>query len=157
VHGHSHAPPMQGDREWPWLSACYCGPDRKWAAYVHMPLHKQMRDMAAGDAYGGFRMGSRVASMGAEANSAGVQRVWLLSRLRLQERGHRHLLMGAQVDVSRIGARFARPAPLGKASDVATQLTSRANVFAEYSIGPPSSCTTLHVAVEGALLVVPLV
>lgn len=118
-----------------------------------MPLHKNMRDMAAHHAYGGVRIGSRVASIGAEASSAGLQSLWFLSKLNLQQQGTRHVLMGAQFDVTRIGAQYARPALFGRLSDVVTQLSSRANVFAEYTLGPPSSSTTIHIAVdEGRML-----
>ena len=112
-----------------------------------------MRDLAAHHAYGGFRIGSKVASLGTEATREGLQSIWFLSKLQLHEKGGRNLLMGAQFDVSSFGARYARPAAFGRLSDAVTQLSSKANVFAEYTLGPPSSSTTLHVAVdEGRLL-----
>lgn len=119
-----------------------------------MPLHKNMRDMAAHNAYGGFRVGSSVASLGTEANSQGLQSIWFLSKLQLHEKGNQRLLMGAQVDMSSLDmrARYARPAPLARLSDAVTQLSSKANVFAEYTLGPPSSSTTIHIALEDCRL-----
>jgi hypothetical protein len=117
-----------------------------------MPLHNDMREMVAKHAYGGVRIGSKVASMGTEASAAGLQRLWFLAKLQVQQQGHRHVIMGTQFDLSRLGARFARPAAFGQFSDVVSQLTSRASVFAEYTLGPPSGSTTIHVAVDEARL-----
>lgn len=109
--------------------------------------------MSINHAYGGFRIGSSLASAGVEASARGAERAWSLVKLQNLNGAHTNLLLGAQFEFSGLGARYARHTSMGWVSDLVKGVSSRASAFGQYSLGPPSSNTTIHVGLdEGNLL-----